>query len=316
MHHYWENLVVFYLYFGGLSAGLFVFSALLTFWGGGKFREMSKVAAVIAPWPVVLGSVMLIFDLGSPLRFWRLFATVQWTSPMSIGSWLLVTFTGVSILHMLVWQFPEKPSALRLGKTSLPLPTPATRRLWRRLLAAVGVPLGLGVGIYTGVLLGAIPARPFWNTPMVAMLFLFSALSTAAALLIMIASGRRPASGARDYHSERRFLYSADIAIILVEILILVPYLLHNALSTQSQARSLSLVLGGPFTGMFWIGFVAIGLVLPLIIELFDLMPLIAGKATSRHHRVLAYLSGVQVLIGGFVLRWVFVHAGQVSTFG
>ncbi|PYX42598.1 MAG: nitrite reductase, partial [Acidobacteria bacterium] len=49
---------------------------------------------------------------------------------------------------------------------------------WRRRLAFAGMPISVGVGIYTGVLLGAVQSRPFWNTNLVAQLFLFSALST------------------------------------------------------------------------------------------------------------------------------------------
>ncbi|MFH1845034.1 MAG: NrfD/PsrC family molybdoenzyme membrane anchor subunit, partial [bacterium] len=299
---------------GGLSAGLFVLSALLTFFGGQPFRSLARAGALVAPFPVAIGCLILIFDLGNPLRFWRLFSTIQWTSPMSVGSWLLVIFTGVAFLHAALWKFPESPDSLQFRKWTVRLPGADLRRTWRRLLAAVGIPLGLGVGIYTGVLLGAIPARPFWNTPMVAMLFLFSALSTATAVLLIVAS--RKGGTSDSFATQRRVLYSADIGIILMEIFLVIPYILHNALSTASQADSLALVLGGPFTWSFWIGFVALGLLIPLLIELFDLLPLIAGKAHTSHNKFFGYLSGVLVLVGGFMLRWVFVHAGQVSHFG
>lgn len=315
MEYRWEYLVVVYLYLGGMSAGLFVFSALLTFLRDERFASLKRFAGLAAPIPVIIGSVALIFDLGSPLRFWRLFSTIQISSPMSIGSWLLVAFTGVSLLHMLLLLFPERPDALTIGGRRIALPGPATRATLRRSIAAIGIPMALGVGIYTGVLLGAIPARPFWNTPLVAMLFLFSALSTAAALLL-IYSNWRPQGDAQALVAQRHFLYSADVGIILLEILLLIPYILHNALSTASQAASLKLILGGPFTGLFWIGFVAIGLIVPLILEVFDLMPAILRRPSPRHNRLLGYLSGIMVLVGGFLLRWVFVFAGQESTFG
>jgi formate-dependent nitrite reductase membrane component NrfD len=197
------------------------------------------------------------------------------------------------------------------------LPDAEFRRALRRFLAAIGIPMALGVGIYTGVLLGAIPARPFWNTPMVAMLFLFSALSTAAAMLLLYSSWRPREASHEGLSVQRHFLYSADIGIILLEILLIIPYILHNALSTASQAASLELILGGPFTKLFWIGFVGIGLLIPLVIEIFDLMPAILGRRqAAQHNVVLGTLSGVMVLIGGFVLRWVFVFAGQESHFG
>jgi formate-dependent nitrite reductase membrane component NrfD len=309
-------LVVVYLFLGGLGAGLFIFSALMTFLPNPRYKPLARAAAILAPFPVAIGAGLLIFDLGSPQRFWRLFTTVQWTSPMSMGSWLLIVFTGVAFLHLLLTVYPVRPEGLRFGRRFLRLPGEATRRTLRRLLAAVGTPLAVGVGIYTGVLLGAVPARPFWNTPMVAMLFLFSALSTAAATLLIVAT-RQARHGAEErFTSERRLLYTADIAIILLEVFLVIPFFLHSALSTASQSRSLDLVLGGPYTLPFWIGFVGLGLLIPLIIEVLDLLPLIAGRSTKSHARVLGYLSAIPVIVGGFILRWVFVFAGQESHFG
>ncbi|MCP5049221.1 MAG: polysulfide reductase NrfD, partial [bacterium] len=82
----WGLLIVVYLYVGGLSAGLFLLSSVLTFVRNERLRPLARTAALIAPWPVILGATLLIFDLGQPLRFWRLFSTIEWASPMSIGS--------------------------------------------------------------------------------------------------------------------------------------------------------------------------------------------------------------------------------------
>ena len=92
----WEFLIVNYLFFGGLSAGLYFVSGLATWLtedGQPAFPRIARWGALLAPWPVSLGSILLIFDLGKPLRFWKLFVHFRWQSPMSIGSWLLVLFT-------------------------------------------------------------------------------------------------------------------------------------------------------------------------------------------------------------------------------
>ena len=52
-------------------------------------------------------------------------------------------------------------------------------------LSWVNVPLGIGVAVYTGILLGAMPSRPLWNSPILALLFLVSALSTGIAVIIL-----------------------------------------------------------------------------------------------------------------------------------
>jgi formate-dependent nitrite reductase membrane component NrfD len=56
----------------------------------------------------------------------------------------------------------------------------------RGLVAGFGIPISIGVGIYTGVLLGALTARPFWNNPMLPMLFLISAMMTGSAAICFV----------------------------------------------------------------------------------------------------------------------------------
>lgn len=312
-HVEWGMPVVIYLYFGGLSAGTFVLSAFLSYLRDERLDRLAAAGALFSPLPLYIGLFMLLIDLERPLLFWRLFTTVQWTSPMSVGSWLLMLFSVIATLHAIMW-LPNRFSVIRLGKLTLSLPK--NRERLRGILGAIGFPLGLGVGIYTGVLLGAVPARPFWNTPMVAMLFLVSALSTATAVLLLVSTWNAGKDGTEEFHRERKILYSADVVLILFEIFLVIPYILHNSLSTASQATSLQLILGGEFTGLFWYGFVVAGLLIPLVLETLDLIPEIARRQRARHIKSLGYLSAVLVLVGGFLLRYIFVFAGQASHFG
>ena len=317
----WNLLIVNYLFLAGLSAGAFAISSFATYIGGPHFRRVARIGALIAPWPVAIGVGILVFDLGRPFAFYNLFLTVQFTSPMSIGSWLLTGFIFVTLAYAALWLPAPLDNLLRLPNRAYlkdfsrwtPL-APNTIRRWRAILAAIGFPLSLGVGIYTGILLGAIPSRPFWNTPMVAQLFLFSAMSsgTATVLLVTALLGTRHEHG---YEEERRLLVSTDMVFIVLEIFMLVPFLLHHALSTWSSASSIELILGGEYTLWFWIGVILLGIVLPLIIEAYELFPVILKEGATRYSLALSAVSAVLVLIGGFVLRFVFVYAGQASHF-
>lgn len=298
----WGLLIVLYLFLGGLSAGAMVLSGLATYVGGReRYTKVAKLGAYIAPFPVIIGTALLVFDLGRPHVFWKLFVAFRPESPMWIGSWLLGVFLAVSIPYFNLFL----PEHKRVWK-------PKNVEFWKSLLAALGLPLGVGVGIYTGVLLGAVPARPFWNTPMVALLFLFSALSTASALLFLVM--KRFAKDT-DNEEERRLLLSADLIFILLELLIIAPYIVHGKLSVLSARESLYLILGGPFTGIFWIGIVLLGLLVPFTLEAVELAPRPHNKKMIRFPGFLEALAGLLVLAGGFLLRYVFVFAGQISHF-
>ena len=314
----WGVLIVAYLFLGGLSAGLFFVSALATYLqgnGGPAYPRIARTGALLAPWPVAIGSALLVFDLGHWFRFYKLFVSFEWHSPMSIGAWLLAGFTLVTLGAFWSW-LPQGvvsgvvarlPRRLRFLKV--------VDRPWReglrRPLAMAGFPLAVGVGIYTGVLLGAVQARPFWNTNLVAQMFLFSALSTGCAALILALSLR----GKGLEEGEAKLLYSVDITLILLELFIVVPYIIHGALSPLSVQRALALILGGPFTVQFWGLFFVLGLLLPLGLELWEMRPVLLDRAALHPARALASVSAVLVMLGGFVLRYVFVLAGQMSSF-
>ena len=339
-HHEWGWMIVVYLFLGGLGAGSLVLSAAAFLSGRTAYRGIVRAGALAAPVLVGSGSGLLVFDLGQPIRAWRLFAVVNPVSPMSVGSWLLLLFLGVASIHAVLHLPSQWPARLaeRWSRAAAPLRALATwnrtaetggglpegaaatypdspdwvRRL-RSAAAVVGIPLGLGVGIYTGVLLGAIPARPFWNTPMVAQLFLFSALSGASALLLLLAP--RFAGGDEDSRAlQHGALLRADLVFIFLELFLVIPFVVHGQLSVLSAKHGLDLILGGPYTVPFWLGAVALGILVPGLLEALD----VAGalrRAPRAWRRAVHLVAPVLILFGGYLLRWVFVHAGQDSVF-
>ncbi len=311
----WGYLIISYLFLGGLSAGLFFVSALSTFLQkDGAPTRIARWGAMLSPWPVMFGSALLVFDLGNWYRFYKLFLHFQYVSPMSIGAWLLLLFTFVSLLYAFAWLTPEQRSALFARvpkKLSLLQVLNLDLSAYRRTLAALGVPIAVGVGIYTGVLLGAVQSRPLWNTNLVAQMFLFSALSTGCAVLLFAMAVSRDAMG----DSELRLLYGLDICFMVLEFFIVIPYLVHGELSSRAVQESLKLILGGPFTFTFWVLFLGLGLLVPLGIELMEFAPAVLSKSALSARRTVVAFTAVLILAGGFLLRYVFVFGGQMSKF-
>ena len=89
---------------------------------------------------------------------------------------------------------------------------------------------------------------------------------------------------------------------------------IHGQLSVQAVQDSLALILGGPFTLVFWVFFLGLGLLLPLGIEIRETLPSLLSNASVHFNKPLAAVAAVLVLAGGFLLRYIFVYAGQMST--
>src|SRR5438094_3717510 len=95
----WGILIVNYLFLGGLSAGIFFVSALATYLqqrDEAAYARIARYGAMMAPWPVAVGSLLRIFDLWSWYRFYKLFVHFRWQRPMSFGSCLPVFSTLVA----------------------------------------------------------------------------------------------------------------------------------------------------------------------------------------------------------------------------
>ena len=295
--HIWTWEVAMYLFLGGLTAGVMIFAALMTVLRKDDEAPFATTQlAVIAPVVLSLGMTTLFLDLEHKLFVFRFYTSFQVLSPMSWGAWILLVIYPVSILQIL--------STLRAG---YPQVAPFAdgfvigRRImdWceahRRQIALTAIPFAAALGIYTGILLSAFSARPFWNSGVLGPLFLVSGLSTAAALVALAAR----------QHSERLLFTRIDLILIFVELALVALFIINLSTGSALHLEALKSVTGGPFTLVFWVLFVGIGLVIPLLLELLEIRGL---------DRRIAVIAPVLVLLGGYVLRQVMLDIGQEST--
>ena len=145
---YWGMPVILYLFMGGVGAGAVIVSGhVYHLAGAGSFGfRVARYGALIAPLPVILGTGLIIWELGRMYRVVNLFKVVN-LSPMNIGSWLLFFFiilTTVYAISFLPWL--SKP-----GDKWEPV---------RKTLAWACVPVGYGVAVYTVMLVGAFGMAP------------------------------------------------------------------------------------------------------------------------------------------------------------
>lgn len=293
--HVWGWEIPVYLFLGGLVAGMMLISGYFLLTGGQKkARCVCFTIPSLALVLLSLGMVALLLDLEHKLYVWRLYTTFEVASPMSWGAWILV-LVYPAIGAALLLRIPPW-----ITRRYAPLTDLSAR--WRekpgliRAIGAANMGLGAMLGIYTGILLSSLGARPLWNSALLGPLFLTSGLSTAAALVHLIA--RDP--------EERENLARADILFLAVELLLLGLYLIGLTSASQAHMEAVSLFLGGPYTAVFWIFVVALGIVVPLIVQPLAVM-----------HRVQhTTLAPLLVIGGGLCLRFILVSAGQASHWG
>ncbi|MDV7188503.1 NrfD/PsrC family molybdoenzyme membrane anchor subunit [Lutibacter sp. TH_r2] len=290
----WHWPISVYLFLGGLAAGLLFFAALITVLKKDKeYPTAVKFASIVSPIALTLGLLALFYDLTHKIYFWRLYTTVRIESPMSWGAWVLLIITPLSFLWVMSYYtelFPNwklKFEFLNTIETFL--------QKNRMNMAYAILPLSIVLGVYTGILLSAFNARPLWNNAILGPLFLTSGLSTGAATIILLANTAK----------EKHLFSKIDLGLVILELGLIVHMIMGMYAGSEVQLEALQLLIGGEFTMMFF-GFVIIlGLIVPAIMEFLEL----------RGFKIPVAIPALLILLGGLILRFVMVEAGQITRY-
>ncbi len=288
----WGFPIAFYLFLGGLAAGILLFaSTAVILEKEDKFPATARWAPLVVPLLLTVGLFALIVDLHHPLYSWQLYTTIRLESPMSWGAWVLLIVTPISYL----WAFAD----LRIlfpkldWKFKVLYQIEDLVRKYRKVIAWILIPLCIILGIYTGILLSAFNARPLWNSAILGPLFLISGLSTAAAAIILLAKS----------HSESSLFSKIDIILIIIEIGLVIHLIMGYYSGTEMQVEAANILINGELSIMFFVFFILLGLIVPLVMEVFELL----GT------KIPVYIPAILVLIGGLIFRILMVEAGQLS---
>ena len=261
---------------------------------------------MITPFLLAIGMVFLFLDLELKEHMLRFYMTFQPLSPMSWGSWLLLFVFPA----MIAFALSAVPDSVLDGMSEGALKNLIHKfRPHMRFLAKINFVLGIALAIYTGILLSSFMARPLWNSSILPILFVNSGLSTGAAMMILMA--RR--------NSVKLFFTKMDIWLIFSEITVLV--LLFYGQYSAAEASRESIM---PFFSLtsqhfpYFISVVTLSIILPLAIVLKFLE--VGGEHSADvpltfKQKFEMNTSAILVLLGGVIIRFALVYAGQLGKF-
>jgi formate-dependent nitrite reductase membrane component NrfD len=279
-----------YLFLGGLVAGMMIITGYLIL---SKKAEIENSAIKFTPIASIislsLGMFALFLDLEHKLFVWRMYTTFQWSAPMSWGAWILLLVYPILLITTLIWL----PGWLRFNIFVTIQNTLKSYPKIKNIIAYLNMSVGASLGIYTGILLSAFVARPAWNSSILWLLFLVSGLSTAAAFIHLFGKNSE----------EKHLLAKADNALLVAELLVILLLFVGFLGASEVQVNAAKMFLGGAYTAPFWVFVVGLGIVIPLILQLYSV------KDRIKHTKLIP----IFVLTGGLILRFIIVAAGQAS---
>ena len=290
-HHYWEppSPCTFPLGSSGLAGGILFLAAIFNSFVVPGYAEVFALPVLVSLVCVAIGCVFLVVDLGQPGVFWRV-----WTTSKSIIKWG-ATFLVIAAVFALLFLLAFIGDAWPIFAGLSGLLKPAADFF----LIVAGF-FGLCIMMYTGIMLSTLKAHAFWATPALPVLFTISAISTGCAAIVL-SIGDWPAAMTLEslFVSEivLEILHVVDIVLVIAELIVLLTMVLSFAVPATRLPYMARQRVKGSYAGLFWVGMVGLGLVVPLVMYI-----------GGGHSAAATLVAPILVLCGGCLLRFMVVN--------
>src|SRR6516165_9246627 len=196
----WTALIVVYPYLTGLVAGAFTISSLYQVFGFRQLRPVAHFALLVSLSCMIVVPLPLLLHLGHPERAFNAMITPHATSAFAIFSYAAAFYVSLLILETwfvfrpyIVHQAQHRQGVLgslyrvlSLGSYDLSEKAMRYDRKWIFALAIIGIPSAHGLHGYVGFIFGSLKSREWWSSDLMPLIFLFSAIISGVALLIVI----------------------------------------------------------------------------------------------------------------------------------
>jgi Ni/Fe-hydrogenase subunit HybB-like protein len=319
----WSILIVLYPFLTGLVAGAFILASLERVFRVEEVKPTYRLSLLTALAFLIVAPLPLQLHLGHPERSLEMYLTPHRSSAMAMFGFVYLWYL-MAVLVVEIWLDYRRDivrlaesrrglkgllyRALTLGSHNV---SPAALRIDDRvgwIITLIGIPSAFLLHGYVGFIFGSVKANPWWSTPLMPVVFLFSAMVSGIALVLLMymvtSAMRRVAVDMRCLDTIAKYLFYTFVIDFALEMLDLV----HRIYESDESFRSLDFMV---HTRLFYSQIliqIFLGTLAPL--ALLSLTQLITFSVAARQ-RIYAISAGL-TLVGIFAMRWNVVIGGQL----
>jgi len=319
----WSILIVLYPYITGLVAGAFILASLERVFKVEAVKPTYRLALLTALAFLLVAPLPLQLHLGHPERSFEMYLTPHTSSAMAMFGFVYLWYLTVVLLVEIwlewrgdivrlsktttgIWRFVYK--ALTLGSDNVSAGARAMDDKVGYIVTVIGIPSAFLLHGYVGFIFGSIKANPWWSTPLMPIVFLFSAMvSGIAAVMLLYSVSMKVRKTAIDMHcldTIARYLFYTFVIDFTLEMLDLI----HRTYEADESFRSLDFMVHTRLWGSQVILQIFLGTLVPLALlastQLF--------KIAEATRRAMYLTAGGLILVGIFAMRWNVVIGGQL----
>ena len=317
----WSVAIVVYPYITGLVAGAFTVSSLYQVFGFQRLKPVAHLALLTSLAVMVFVPLPLLLHLGRPERAFNALITPHLTSALSMFGFfatfyvvLLLVETWFSFRPFIVEQAQRRSGlpgmfyrVLTLGSYDLSEEALRCDREWIFWLAITGIPGAHGLHGYVGFVFGSLKAREWWSSDLMPVVFLFSAIISGVALLIVLYVVSCKLRRIRIDLACLKGLAYTVWAFIMVALILEGLEFANIVYKAREGVEVIMEYVTGPLLIPYFVLQFGIGAIVPLLLLSYMIWRGTTGKALIAG----VTLSAVLVLLSVFMMRWNVVIGGQ-----
>ena len=283
----WGWLIVAYLFLAGAGSGAFIAAVACDLLAPDWSKALARAGSLAAGPLVAVGTVCLVLDLDAGLwEPWRqIYLVNNLSSMITWGVLILALFIPIALLY-----------AAALNEITFVGRIASKYTLY---LGGVGSFLAVSTAAYTGVLIAVVNGVPFWNTPLMPLLFMASAMSTGLAVAMIGAA----IIDIRTIKTLSNFALG-HVIFLAVEAVVLMMLVFMSLTRSTEAAMSASMLISGVLSPYFWVLVVVLGILIPFVLSIVEYYEY------GEMPRSLVVGADLLVLLGGMSLRALIIFSG------
>ncbi|MEW6349702.1 MAG: NrfD/PsrC family molybdoenzyme membrane anchor subunit [Thermodesulfobacteriota bacterium] len=252
----WGLWIALYFMGVGIAGGAFVFAAAgyILGWRGFATRADLRTAIVLSLAAILPAFLVIWLDLGRMERLFTVFTSATFTSMIAFNAWMYNTFLVVAVV---CWLLSFKSESV-----------------WLKPLLCLGAFLSILFPSQSGVFFEAVGTKDYWNSPLLSMLFLSSALAAGSGALLFVRTLVGPTDGKSSDASVndqaiqtlRKFTVAALITYLAFEF----AEISIEVWRPYTETRSVDFLIRGEYAWVFWGIQLFVGTLIPLFLYLFS----------------------------------------------
>jgi Ni/Fe-hydrogenase subunit HybB-like protein len=319
----WSILIVLYPYITGLVAGAFILASLERVFKVEAVQPTYRLALLTALAFLLVAPLPLQLHLGHPERSLEMYFTPHTASAMAMFGFVYLWYL-MAVLVVEIWLDFRRDIVLKarsstgitrwfyrvlaLGSDNLSPRSLAIDDRVGYIVTILGIPSAFLLHGYVGFIFGSIKANPWWSTPLMPIVFLFSAIVSGIALVLVLYMATSWMRGAkldmRCLDTIARYLMYAFIIDFSLEMLDLI----HRIYEADESFKSLDFMVKTQlFTSQ-----IVVQIILGTLVPIAMLAVTQLWRLSEGTRRWVYFVAGSLTLIGIFAMRWNVVIGGQL----